>query len=75
MAQDAEKELNKMDLNAYYKAWMQGHKESECIRIGEEAYFENKHQESAMNEHYAELERIHEEETHERNNSNNTHSS
>jgi hypothetical protein len=30
-----------MDLNAYHKAWMEGHKESEGVRIAEEAYFEN----------------------------------
>jgi hypothetical protein len=48
-----------MDLNAYHNAWMQGHKESECVRIGEEAYFENQRLASNEREHYAELEREH----------------
>lgn len=48
-----------MDLNAYHNAWMQGHKESECVRIAEDAYFKNQAQEAKMNAHYAELEREH----------------
>jgi hypothetical protein len=30
-----------MDLNAYHKAWMNGATETEAIRAGEDAYFEN----------------------------------
>lgn len=48
-----------MDLNAYHNAWMQGYKESECVRIGEEAYFENQRFASKEAAHYAELEREH----------------
>ena len=48
-----------MDLNAYHNAWMQGYKESECVRIGEEAYFDNQHLASQEAAHYAEEERKH----------------
>ena len=30
-----------MDLNAYHRAWMNGATESEAVRAGEDAYFEN----------------------------------
>lgn len=46
-----------MDLNVYHKAWMQGFKESECVRMAEEAYFENQNVASQKAAYYVELEK------------------